>query len=395
MSALIAIAVPGLLGEATLIRDAAAHGLEIRRRCVDTADLLGACLSAPGLTAIVTAALPRLSAEAVRRIRASGSRVIGIEVETGDESVLRALDVDSVIAVEEDVPTLLALLAEEVLTGRAPQGVWSLEDASVSVAVEGKVPGDEPGAKSIAVWGPAGAPGRTTTALVLAEALSLRGRTALVDADTAAPSMAVHLGLADDISGLLLACRHAESGTLTSRTLRSAMCEITGSLHALTGLSHARRRAEVRPLALTRVLGRVRTDFDYVVTEIGSSFGAGPSAELTAASVADAVIASADLIVAVCRPDPLGTARFLAQLPDLLDCGVPVTIALSAGAQRDAASALIVEAGRSQGVRLPLVDLDLDAPSLGRALMRGVRPLAARSRGRRSHSVDRLVALVA
>jgi len=329
----------------------------------------------------------------VRQMRAAGSRIIGISMDVDDEALLRAQGVDSVIAAADDAPAMLAALAEAMLHGQSRTGVWSLEESTATLG--GECSRSSSPATSIAVWGPAGAPGRTTTALILAEALSLRGRTALVDADTAAPSMAVYLGLAEDISGILLACRHAESGSLTARTLDSVMCAITESLHALTGLSHARRRAEIRPLAMGRVLESLQIEYDYVVVDIGSHFGAGHSADLTSASVADAVMASADLIVAVCRPDPLGTARFLADLPALLEFGIPVTVVLSAGMQREESSALIAELARRNGMSIPVVDLALDAPSLERALSRGARPTSARRRGRSAGSVERLVALVA
>ncbi|HAN70940.1 MAG TPA: hypothetical protein DCQ36_05050, partial [Actinobacteria bacterium] len=48
----------------------------------------------------------------------------------------------------------------------------------------------------VAVWGPMGAPGRTTIAVGIAEALAERGaRVCLIDADTYAPSVALALGL--------------------------------------------------------------------------------------------------------------------------------------------------------------------------------------------------------
>ncbi|MGV2903222.1 P-loop NTPase, partial [Microbacterium sp. AGC62] len=62
----------------------------------------------------------------------------------------------------------------------------------------------------IAVWGPHGAPGRSRIAIELAVELARSGRaTALVDADTVAPSLALLLGLSDDAPGIAAACRRA------------------------------------------------------------------------------------------------------------------------------------------------------------------------------------------
>ena len=65
----------------------------------------------------------------------------------------------------------------------------------------------------IAVWGAAGAPGRTTTAIELACELARDGRrVALIDADAHAPSIAMATGLADEGPGFAAACRQAERG---------------------------------------------------------------------------------------------------------------------------------------------------------------------------------------
>ena len=66
----------------------------------------------------------------------------------------------------------------------------------------------------VAVWGPAGAPGRTTVATGLAAVLATRGPTMLVDADPYGGSVAQVLGVLDEVSGLLAAARLAGSGTL-------------------------------------------------------------------------------------------------------------------------------------------------------------------------------------
>ena len=55
----------------------------------------------------------------------------------------------------------------------------------------------------MAVWGPAGAPGRTTVAVGLAAEIGRRHRTLLVDADPYGGAVAQQLGVVDEVSGVL------------------------------------------------------------------------------------------------------------------------------------------------------------------------------------------------
>ena len=84
---------------------------------------------------------------------------------------------------------------------------------------EAAPPSRAPG-KVTAVWGPAGAPGRTTTAIALASELAAAGlRVALVDADTVGAAIAPSLGLLDEAPGLAAACRLAAASALTGAEL--------------------------------------------------------------------------------------------------------------------------------------------------------------------------------
>ena len=81
-------------------------------------------------------------------------------------------------------------------------------------------PADSTPTRIIAVWGPGGAPGRSTLAIELAVELARGGRhVGLIDADTHAPSLALALGLADEGPGFAAACRQAELGGLDAREL--------------------------------------------------------------------------------------------------------------------------------------------------------------------------------
>ena len=399
MSIPIALGAPGLPFEPQLLAGAVHAGIDVRRRCVDAADLLGACLGAPGLVAVITAGLPRLSAEAVSRLRAAGAQVVGIAVHPGDRVALDNLGVsevlDATVSAEElldatvSAEELLESLANHLRLSAGKLGVWSVEPVSISAIGEVKK------GRLIAVWGPSGAPGRTTTAMLLAQSLSAQGRTAIIDADTAAPSVALKLGLAEDLGGLIVACRHAEAGSLMSRTLASSMSVISGNYFALTGMAHARRWPELRTAALTRVIDQARADFAYCVVDVGAAFSTADSAAPSPSAAADAALSEADVIVAVCRVDPLGITRFLSGLTDLADFGVPLVCVMTAGQQRDQARQLIREMASAAGISIPIADFEIDGRALDHDLRRGSAPRARRGFLGRPRPTAQLLELVA
>ena len=111
------------------------------------------------------------------------------------------------------------------------------------------------------VWGPHGAPGRSTVAIQLAVELARRGRrTALADADTVAPSLALLLGMDDDAPGLAGACRRAGTGALDPAELsRLSVRLLAGGteVDVLAGLNRpSRGPAAGDPRGLPHLAGR-------------------------------------------------------------------------------------------------------------------------------------------
>ncbi|WP_454118126.1 AAA family ATPase [Microbacterium lacticum] len=174
----------------------------------------------------------------------------------------------------------------------------------------------------IAVWGAAGAPGRTTTAIELACELARDGRrVALVDADAHAPSIAMATGLADEGPGFAAACRQAERGTLTAAELTRIAAPL-GPVEVLTGINRPGRWPELGHDRVQAALERCRDWADDIVVDVASSLErdeeivsdlGGP--RRNAATLA--TLASADLIVAVVAADPIGVARFVRAHADL------------------------------------------------------------------------------
>jgi MinD-like ATPase involved in chromosome partitioning or flagellar assembly len=196
---------------------------------------------------------------------------------------------------------------------------WTIADVLRADPVVGAVRdprGGEPAV--IAVWGAAGAPGRSTIAIELAVELARGGRhVALVDADTHAPSMALALGLADEGPGFAAACRQAELGTLDARELTRISVPLGGcGVDVLTGINRPSRWPELSETRVALALAKCRQWADFTVIDLSSSLERdeeivsdldGP--RRNAATIA--ALQSADLVVAVAGADPVGVARFL------------------------------------------------------------------------------------
>jgi MinD-like ATPase involved in chromosome partitioning or flagellar assembly len=177
-----------------------------------------------------------------------------------------------------------------------------------------------------AVWGPPGAPGRSTLAIQLAVELSRTGRhTALVDADTVAPSLSLLLGLSDDDPGIAAACRRAELGALdvAELTRLSATVDTSGgTIEVLGGINRPSRWPELSGPRLTAALQACRGWAQETIVDVSAAFDADDEAtyDLTGPrrhAATAAALVEADTIIAVASADPLGISRFLREHAEL------------------------------------------------------------------------------
>ncbi len=235
----------------------------------------------------------------------AGIRIVPLVADAEGERLAQAYGLEAPLAREVE-PWRIA----EALTGGAP--------------VTASESGARPAPRVVAVWGPAGAPGRSTVAIELAVELARGGRrVALVDADTHAPSLALALGLADEGPGFAAACRQAELGGLDARELaRIAVPLGRTGVDVLTGINRPSRWPELGQARVTAALAACRDWADYTVVDIASSLERdeeivsdldGP--RRNAATLA--VLRAADLVVAVVGADPVGISRFLRGHADL------------------------------------------------------------------------------
>lgn len=192
----------------------------------------------------------------------------------------------------------------------------------------------------VAVWGPAGAPGRSTLAIQLAVEFARAGRrTALVDADTVAPSLALLLGLSDDEPGIAAACRRAELGALDGAELTRLATTLetgAGPIEVLGGINRPSRWPELSAGRLQAALRVCRTWAEETIVDVSSAFDADDEAtyDLTGPrrhAATAATLSEADEIVAIASADPLGISRFLRDHAELrrLAAATPIRVVVN------------------------------------------------------------------
>lgn len=298
-------------------------GIVVLKRCVDVDDLLATATAGQAQVAVVGVGAPGLDRPAVDLLLGQGVRPVAVEdggAGSSDDRVRAArLGISRVVGAD------LGALVAAVLVDEGPSG--EPEDPRVPADPAGEVRGGPPTGRGpagrvVAVWGPAGAPGRTTLAAAVAAELATRGRrTVLVDADPHGGAVAQQLGILDEVSGLLAAARLASAGQLEER-IGSVQRGIDERLSVVTGLPRGERFAEVRAgtvehlLELARDLGEVVVDTGFSLEDDpGSDYGTRPGRnQLTLGA-----LGVADLVVVVGSADPVGLSRLVRGLVDLRD----------------------------------------------------------------------------
>jgi MinD-like ATPase involved in chromosome partitioning or flagellar assembly len=432
--------------EARLLGQLAAPGagLSVVRRCVDVVELAAVAGSAQAVAALVDARLRRLDAGVVQRIAVAGVAVVGVlgaDVEDDTER-LRAAGISFAVPAEaapavyaDVVRQAVAALADDparaayadpaagaagarpawltgpaAAAGPAARPEEAVTESAAAVGRDGLVSeiGSNSVGKVIAVWGPAGAPGRTTVAINLADELARAGASCLlVDGDVYGGVVANLLGLLDESPGLVAACRQAQSHRLDEPALAGLCWQIGPALRVLTGLGRAERWPEVRPAALQQVLALSRGLAEYTVLDLG--FCLETDEELSFDTIAPrrngatlAALEAADLVLAVGAADPVGMQRLVRGMEDLrsLQLPAPVWVVLNrvrAGGvpgdpKTELAAALMRFAGRVPAAMLPEDRAALDRAAVAGktlaevagngALRLAIRDLAAATAGR-------------
>ncbi len=326
---------------------------EVARRCPDLADLLAAASAGVAEVALVSADLRLLDRSALADLAAAGIGVLGVHP-PGDEAAQRRLRQWGLIALtpaDAALPQLEAalqtayerrgeLLGDQEQVVQDPPGDLAGIAASQADLLGGPrrvmaAPGPDdlgagggPGAIVVAVWGPAGAPGRSTLARNLAAEVAATGTpTLLLDADPYGGTQAQALALLNEAPGLLAASRAADQGLLDLPALARLSPYACPELRILTGIPSAARWPELRPAPLRQILALARSLSEVVVVDCG--FCLEEDEELSYDTRAPrrnaatlTVLRAADRVVVVGGADPIALQRLvrgLAELTEVLD----------------------------------------------------------------------------
>lgn len=289
--------------EADLIAVANSGGIVVSRLCSDVPELLSVCAVVPGTHVLVSAGLPRMSSEILTILTAQVASVSVIAFNDEEEATARSWDALRILRADHVDFDLVSQLRQNFAVDPGRQGKRIRRD----------------GGHVIACWGPVGSHGRTTFAIGLAEALGKRGvRVLLIDADTVAPSIALTLGIDEDVSGIVVAARYAEANALDSRSFANCVKVMAPNFWVMTGLSDPSRWPEVRAGAMKKIVDRAREYFDHVVIDLGagldeldgqSGIDLAPTLSPRRTVVTKTVLENAEQVFVVTRADALGAQR--------------------------------------------------------------------------------------
>lgn len=304
------------------------QGIVVLKRCVDLDDLLASASAGQADVAVLGIDTHGLDQAAVDLLHQHSVRPVAVVPHGAgrDAARLRAtrIGIRSTVPEEE-----LATLPDAVLVEHAPTETPVREEVSA-----GPAPADGPEGRVLAVWGPAGAPGRTTLAVGLAAELARRGcPTTLVDADPYGGAVAQQLGILDEVSGLLAAARVSAGGTLPER-FGSVQRRVGPHLGVVTGLPRPDRWLEVRSGVVEHLL-EVGRDHGQVVVDTGFSLEQDPGAEFGSRpgrnQMTLGALEVADEVVVVGSADPVGLSRLARGLVGLRDLtgGAPVRVVVN------------------------------------------------------------------
>nr|WP_257907328.1 hypothetical protein [Janibacter limosus] len=304
-------------------------GIAVGRRCVDLADLLAAAAAGHGDVAPVSADLRGLDRDALAHPGAHGVAVVGASPDGDEEQErrLRQLGVQRHVHLatpgEDLVDSLTVPGAAGVAVASGPQQTWPGRDpptAPVALVTDSTPPPVAPAeavrGRVIAVWGPTGAPGRSTVAVNPASELAAAGApTVLIDLDTYGAAVAQLLSVLDEAPGLASAAR-SELGTLDLMGLARLAVEVSPRFRVLTGIPTPNRWPEIRPAAVEQIIDLSRSLGAFVVLDLG--FAIEDDEELsydTAAPRRNAAtlsgLAEADDLLLVGSADPVGLQRMV------------------------------------------------------------------------------------
>jgi MinD-like ATPase involved in chromosome partitioning or flagellar assembly len=330
----VALAVP-LADEQRLVADAPRHGHRVVARCSGAEELVAKLPEAGAELVVVSSSPQYLTARVVAACDRLGLRLLTIADSAAERRFAASLGVTDALdgpfswSTTTGTPAPPSAPAPASPSSPSTSGEQIDEETRLRPTIAVSAPAHR--GAVIAVWGPDGAPGRTSIAISLAAELAAAGATvALADADTRAASIAPMLGLLDEAPGFAAACRLASGGGLDrhqferiSQPHRTGRCDFP----VLTGIGRASRWPELTAERVAGVLTATRDWVDVTIVDVAPSFEQDEELMIdvhaprrNAATIE--VLRSSERVVAVGSADPVGLSRFLrahADLGELVD----------------------------------------------------------------------------
>ena len=380
----VALAVPPEV-EDRLVDELIRHGHTVVARCESAAELAAVLVDSGCEVAIVSASTRYLGSALLAESDVAGVRLIGL--------------------VASDVERRHAASVGLLETLDETSG-WSDLEAVIAGAGTGDAePAPPRRGRVIAVWGPAGSPGRTTIAISIAAELAAAGHSVvLADADTHSASVAPALGLLDESPGFAAACRLAGAGSLDRLELErigQRYLSGHGSFWVLTGIGRPSRWPELSTERVARTLDECRRWVDFTIVDTGFSLESDEeiSSDLFAPRRNAATLAAlrgSDHVIAVGSADPVGLSRFLRAHVDLIELLETDRVTVVMNRIRSSAIGLNPAAQVTQalrrfgGISAPIL-VPHDQAAFDAAVLSGrtLRDVAGRSPAR--HAIGRLV----
>ena len=284
------------------------------RRCADLAETLAVTAAGIGDVVLIDVSVRGLGRDAIAAMMRDAS-VVGLTSQ--EDSGQTSLGLRHVLAASAPIEEILATVSTAV-AGESEGTVWIQEPEEVT----------EERGRLVAIWGPVGAPGRSTLAVNLAaEAAAAGTETVLVDADTYGPSQSQLLGVLDESPGLVAAARAHDRDTLDAETMESLLPLVQPGLRLLSGIGVPGRWAELRRTSMDGVWSALRRRGGLVIADVAPLLE--EDEELSYDTIAPqrnaaaiSAIEASDAVIAVVTADPISITRLMREQSRLAELGV-------------------------------------------------------------------------
>ena len=236
--------------------------LKIKRRCVDSVDLMSAVHLGLANKIVISADFPNLNVETIVNAKKMGCEIYGIYLQDDSESLETLKNfgvlINFAINTSENNKSLKTLISQLSNISEIDKFSSELEELT-------QIPG------LISVWGINGSPGRTSTAINLSFSLANKNSpTLLIDLDAVAPSVAASLGIVSEVPGISSVIHDALKGRLNIQSFEKNVIEIDSGLHVLTGITNPKRWPELRTEGLIQVLKQASQIYPNIVCDLSA-----------------------------------------------------------------------------------------------------------------------------